>query len=1322
MAAISSPIHQISNGKVVNHHLFETSDLPINNHFESSNCLNNRRFGISNDFYKNSKFRSNTEKLRYIDEEFIEGNGIEQIDVKHDKNDIFNVAFNNCFATEETLKEQQKHQIQPEKHKTSEQNKNVFPKHYSQQNNIYKNIYSSEFINSEKSENKIEKIKDRELLEKITFGNDVKVENNIFDDKKSEKKKKKRKNRKINLEDEQLSDFDVNNNKDLGIHTTLLLRQQPALRVKAIIEKLLYTSGREQRGALFTLKSLFQEDKDLVHAFVQNGGLEALVKLGRGSDQNHQNHILRALGQLMLYVDGMNGVIAHNDTICWLYELLDSPYRLVVKTALKLLLVFVEYTEPNSLLFLAAISKVERGKNQPDWCSLMRILNDVQASDHETLVFGMTVINKTLHGVPDQDTYFDAIESLESQGMNDSLATLCKLNNTQLSQQCALYEQELRREDAAIDSDTSSLGGGTPNGLQNNSVVKMRLNGNAVATDRRNQMRKKQLEHEEIMIRQQQQNAKKVFNNKIEEQQKIQETPKQLTNGSIQKQIIVEPSKQRLEMNATLDEMSDKFQQSLNIEAKKQQKITEINVVKPEKLELEKENIDEPSSPKETKPPPVKAPPPMIPTNIFSPTESKSMDFPEPSPIKEVTPPPPEPSKPKKVIIADDDDGGGGGGFAAMLQRRAKKMESGSTLRKLVEPKASESELKWKEAGERLKEKPMIINDLDFSEFIGDFEQDPLVLTKMAQMAQDRGLLPGGGAPPPPPPPGGAPPPPPPPGGVPPPPPIGLQAPGSGNRSLREPSPGPSSKNSLLKLHWKEAQHEAPPVPALKRKGTFWSKVSGQPAQIDTTKLARLFEQKPKEVVVKKTGTESKPQMLQVLSVKRSQAINIGLTKLPPVNVIPTAIRKFDATVLNKEGIEKILSTMMPSLEEVERIRDAQAEQPDTPLGPAEQFMLSLSEIDCLLERLRLWLFMLDYQNVEQEVADALMEWNNAMKQVEESKTFRAAMGMLLAIGNALNGTDIKAFQLDYLSRASEVKDPVHKYPLTHHLAEYMIDHYAEGSDMYSELGSVSRSSRLDFDAFFDNLKKMEQDCKNCFDYVAKISQKDNNSSMKKKVNDFLTEVAERIHRLKHVQRTTAHRWNAFLLYFGYSPSEVKDQKPVNVFKMVIEFALEYRTARDKILQTRKRLAEKRERNKTRGMMIGAAQNVAAAGGVIKRRGAKESGGAELMTDKERHQEMSRLLTGGGGLINGDETLTRKKLGTATRTAQRPINAVEVGGDDDNDELLDGVVRTVTAQTDTREAGRRRARMLHRKSLRRTRTIQQEQLVDLNNGHNVTLS
>lgn len=57
----------------------------------------------------------------------------------------------------------------------------------------------------------------------------------------------------------------------------------------------------------------------------------------------------------MLYVDGMNGVMEHNATIQWLYSLVSSKFRLVVKTALKLLLVFVEYVESNCLLLIRAI-------------------------------------------------------------------------------------------------------------------------------------------------------------------------------------------------------------------------------------------------------------------------------------------------------------------------------------------------------------------------------------------------------------------------------------------------------------------------------------------------------------------------------------------------------------------------------------------------------------------------------------------------------------------------------------------------------------------------------------------------------------------------------------------------------------------------------------------------------------------------------------------------------------------------------------------------------------------------------------------------------
>jgi len=125
---------------------------------------------------------------------------------------------------------------------------------------------------------------------------------------------------------------------------TIILRTQLSVRVHNIIAKLLTATGRDLRRALFSLKQIFQDDKDLVHEFVTNDGLSCLITVGTDADQNYQNYILRAIGQIMLYVDGMNGVMKHNDTIQWLYSLLSSKYRLVQKTSLKLLLVFVEYT------------------------------------------------------------------------------------------------------------------------------------------------------------------------------------------------------------------------------------------------------------------------------------------------------------------------------------------------------------------------------------------------------------------------------------------------------------------------------------------------------------------------------------------------------------------------------------------------------------------------------------------------------------------------------------------------------------------------------------------------------------------------------------------------------------------------------------------------------------------------------------------------------------------------------------------------------------------------------------------------------------------
>lgn len=56
--------------------------------------------------------------------------------------------------------------------------------------------------------------------------------------------------------------------------------------------------------------------------------------------------------------------------------------------------------------------------------------------------------------------------------------------------------------------------------------------------------------------------------------------------------------------------------------------------------------------------------------------------------------------------------------------------------------------------------------------------------------------------------------------------------------------------------------------------------------------------------VTQKTAADGKRQEIIVLDSKRSNAINIGLTVLPPPRTIKIAILNFDEYALNKEGIE----------------------------------------------------------------------------------------------------------------------------------------------------------------------------------------------------------------------------------------------------------------------------------------------------------------------------------------------------------------------------------------------------------------------------------
>lgn len=63
---------------------------------------------------------------------------------------------------------------------------------------------------------------------------------------------------------------------------------------------------------------------------------------------------------------------------------------------------------------------------------------------------------------------------------------------------------------------------------------------------------------------------------------------------------------------------------------------------------------------------------------------------------------------------------------------------------------------------------------------------------------------------------------------------------------------------------------------------------------------------------------------------------------------------------------------MLPTEEERSKILEAQAANPDLPLGTAEHFLSTLASISELTARLKLWSFKLNYENIE-KVRDSVL-------------------------------------------------------------------------------------------------------------------------------------------------------------------------------------------------------------------------------------------------------------------------------------------------------------------------------------------------------------
>uniref|UniRef100_A0A673M9D8 FH1/FH2 domain-containing protein 1-like n=1 Tax=Sinocyclocheilus rhinocerous TaxID=307959 RepID=A0A673M9D8_9TELE len=1019
-----------------------------------------------------------------------------------------------------------------------------------------------------------------------------------------------------------------------------------------LIEKLYNSHGPELRRSLFSLKQLFQDDKDLVPEFVISEGLTCFIKVGAEADHNYQNYILRALSQIMLFVDGMNGVVNHNETVQWLYTLTGSLSRLVVKTALKLLIVFVEYTESNSPLLIQAVSIVDGKRGVKPWAYLTEILSEKNGSDTELLIYTMTLINKTLSALPDQDSFYDMTDCLEQLGMEGIVQKHMTSSGTEgdLKQQFIIYENALKNEDGEIDE-------GAPN----------------VRKDRR-----KLTPSEQEGRRSRRSSSHNLTDSSFRPGSPTVSVSSNSPTPGIFNAVSLRPCSCTLCCPLKGLSHTSSYQPLLiNNDTKKYYSIlygTDILCIPnifPSALNVffvplegglqrqgsaaeqhstlsndRKFMLDMLYSKNNTTSGGLKSPGlesrPLEDHGITSMAGRLSR-------LQSCTSQPTEDTSRRADL--EIPEGTAQAARARLAEEQSKKLRpqysieaethSQSLEKTMMTPLSRGSQDAWEKL--QPSSRPLRIKDLDFSDLMEEEDIDVLDIDTF-----DTGLP--NGVPPPPPPVLAPPPPlPPPPGGLSvPPPPPGL-LPLSPSQGI---DPAILKKRKTVKLFWKELKQPDSPRKCKFGRGTVWASLDK--VAVDTAKLEHLFESKGKDLPVAKKGAEIKKAAILVLDPKRSNAINIGMTVLPAIHVIKSAILTFDEFAISKEGIEVIL-------------------------------------------------FNLFKHSHISEIAEPLFDLKLGMEQLAKNKTFKRILATLLAIGNFLNSSNAKGFELSYLEKVTEVKDTVHRQSLLHHTCNFVVENYPDMTDLYSEIPAITRSAKVDFEQLSENLIQLERKCKASWDNLKVVAKHETKPNLKNKMTEFLKDCTERIIILKVVHRRIINRFHSFLLYLGQPSYSVRDTKVTQFCKIISEFALEYRTTRERVLTQKRKRAVHRERTKTRGKLITETEKFSGAGPQLSLEDnpSPVSSTVESEPAQEEHENMKNLL-----IANNDNSKLRRSRAVRSKIPQHTANPEDSPSsqDDATDEIMDRLVKSVTQNPTERASSpktRKRSR-LNRKSLRRT--------------------
>ena len=460
-----------------------------------------------------------------------------------------------------------------------------------------------------------------------------------------------------------------------------------------------------------------------------------------------------------------------------------------------------------------------------------------------------------------------------------------------------------------------------------------------------------------------------------------------------------------------------------------------------------------------------------------------------------------------------------------------------------------------------------------------------------------------GPPPPPPPPPGGArlPPPPPPmpgPNGLPPPPPNASRfiAPGLVGRAVTNFKP----RVQLKSLYWQKIKLTIfkRSVQKSQEVVTLWDEV--KEPRLNEDEICILFG---KESIIRKklkdnSSQSAKQGAIKVLDQKRSEAVGIFLSGLHlSIDDIKAAVYDLEGDVLDPDAMQA-LSDMKATNDELSAIKA----HPEANLDKPEQFLLQLSKLDHFEERCSCIVFERTFQEIINELSVKLTLFGKVCDALTNWSSIRNVLGIVLALGNFLNGGNMtrgqaEGFKLDILPKLKDMKTKDKQssflaYVVQVYIKEYVLSKEKESDEFdidtltlpFPEPDSISQCSIVNFEDISEQLNAVKNDLDKCAENVRKVLESNPDEDVKiepfkSKMGALLKNAVIECSKLENKLTDTKKVFESTLVFFCYP---VDETLPSDFFDVWLTFVRDFKVLWkiELKLVSQRRLAEAKARLK----------------------------------------------------------------------------------------------------------------------------------------------